>query len=292
MKVKLLLSILLLAVIVVGSVVLTQEVLRVRTVVVLGCQQRNPQEVTALSGVSFGESIFKVDLDKVRENVQTSPYYQVESVTRQYPDKIAVMVHERQPRAIIEYLGSMIVMDEEGYILEVRSDAGSERCPTIIGMQASSFVVGQQVSSVNPMQLRVMTALLEEMEAQECAQLFAKINLESVEDMVLTTVEGVRIQFGSVEKTSDKLRWIRATLPKLTQMQLVGGTLYVAGGDSPTWIPPAGDNAQPVDLDQWPDGQAPQEPQEEETQEGEEVNPQEGIPQDSSAEAEDEEDVQ
>lgn len=259
MKVKLLLSILLLAIIIAGSVLLTQEVLRVRAVVVLGCEQRSPQEVTALSGIPFGESIFKVDMDAVRENVQASPYYKVEKVSRLYPDKIEVVVHERRPRAVISYLGGMIVMDEAGYILEVRSELGGVRAPVVTGLLASSFVVGQQVSSSDPMQIRAMQAILEEMIEQECSQLFSEIAIDNVEDIYLMTVEGVKVQLGSIDNLSEKLRWVRATLPKLTEMSLVGGTLYVAGGSSPTWIPPEAGSEQQIDFNGWPEGQIPPE---------------------------------
>lgn len=282
MKVKLLLAVLMLAIIIAGSVLLTQEVFRVRGVVVLGCEERAPQEVTSLSGIGYEESIFKVDMDVVKQNVEMSPYYQVQDTRILYPDRIQITVHERRPRAIIEYLGGIIVMDEQGYILETRRELGAIRCPVVTGMMASAFTVGQKVASADPMQVNAMQAVLEEMIAQDCAQMISELNVKDVQDIRMMTRDGFEVQLGAAEDLESKIRLMRSVVPSFAAEGHVGGSFYMVTVRSAAYQPPGSGQSQPVDVDGLPDpdqgAEGEEEPQEGTPEETDPNDPTEGAP--------------
>lgn len=126
---RILLIVFLLLVLVTICVVMGLQLFRVREVVVEGCSQRDPLLVAELAQVDYDESIFKLRLSQIRDNINQSPYFEVEEIGYILPDKLRIQVHERAERAVIQFAGSLIIMDEEGYILEVRQSLGTARCP-------------------------------------------------------------------------------------------------------------------------------------------------------------------
>lgn len=239
-----------LAIIIAGAVLLDQELFRVRAVVVNGCETRPAEEVTALSAVEYGQSIFEIDLDAVRAGVERSPYYRVEDVGRVYPDRIKIVVHERRPRAVVLNLGAYLIMDEEGFILEIRPDKGYATCPMVEGLKVITYNVGQQVDSSDALQLRAMGAVLDAIEQQEVAELISTIALDNVLDIRLTTVDGYRVRIGDTGDLAQKLSWLKGTLSSLRDDGMYGGTLYLSANNAsylPANAPEQGGEGQEAD---------------------------------------------
>ena len=134
---RILLIVFLLLVLVTICVVMGLQLFRVREVVVEGCSQWDPLLVAELAQVDYDESIFKLRLSQIRDNINQSPYFEVEEIGYILPDKLRIQVHERAERAVIQFAGSLIIMDEEGYILEVRQSLGDSTVPVVTGLEVS-----------------------------------------------------------------------------------------------------------------------------------------------------------
>lgn len=46
----------------------------------------------------YDESIFKLRLSQIRDNINQSPYFEVEEIGYILPDKLRIQVHERAER--------------------------------------------------------------------------------------------------------------------------------------------------------------------------------------------------
>ena len=237
MKSKLLWSLLMLAVIITGAVLLDQELFRVRAVVVHGCDTRPAEEVTALSAVEYGQSVFRVDLKEVAENIARSPYYEVQEVARVYPNLIRVTVRERKARAVALNLGSYLIMDSEGYILEIRTDRGYAGCPMVEGLKIETYGVGQKLGSSDSLQLRAMEKVLTALETQEVMRLISAIELHNVLDIRLFTVDGYRVMVGDSDNLDQKLNWLQAGMEELRTEGLYGGTIYLSANNASYLLP-------------------------------------------------------
>ncbi len=90
------------------------EVLAVRSVTVTGTKVLTEAEVRAVADVPAGRPLIWVDPAGVAERVAAlAPVARV-SVVRQWPDRIAVAVTERQPRFVVESGTGYLVVDGEG----------------------------------------------------------------------------------------------------------------------------------------------------------------------------------
>lgn len=238
MKKKIVLALLMLAIIVAGVVLMDRELFRVRAVVVNGCETRPAEEVTALSGIRYDERIFAVDLGAVADNVSQSPFYRVEGVARLYPDRVRITVHERVPKAAALNLGAYLIMDEEGYVLEIRSDKGYAQCPMVEGLKITTYNVGQQVALSDALQLRAMGSVLTALDEQEAVALVSKIELDNVLDIRLTTVDGYRVMLGDTDNLGAKLSWLKGSLASLRGEGMYGGTIYLSANNA-SYMPQA-----------------------------------------------------
>ena len=263
---RILLIVFLLLVLVTICVVMGLQLFRVREVVVEGCSQRDPLLVAELAQVDYDESIFKLRLSQIRDNINQSPYFEVEEIGYILPDKLRIQVHERAERAVIQFAGSLIIMDEEGYILEVRQSLGDSTVPVVTGLEVSSFQVGEQVESEDPKQLSALQVILTALLDQEATHLISEIDVAEVSDLCMITTNGFLVELGNFENMDEKIRWLRGTLPVLISEGYVSGTLNLSTGKNATFQ----GEGEPLQLDL-------EEPESSQTQESSDLEEEPGV---------------
>ncbi len=234
----------LLLVLVTISVVMGLQLFRVREVVVEGCDQRDPLAVAELAGVDYEESIFKLRFREIRQRIDASPYFEVEQIGLLLPDRLRIQVHERAERAVIEFAGSFVVLDEEGFIVERRDVLGDTTVPVVTGMLVTNYSVGEQIESEDPKQLSALQIILAELIEQDASHLISEINVSEVSDLSMVTTNGIRVKLGNFEDMDEKIRWLRATLPVLLSEGHEGGTLNLSTGKNASFLA----EAQPIEL--------------------------------------------
>jgi cell division protein FtsQ len=255
----------LLLVVVAGSAYACGEAMRVREVVVLGCEVKDPAQVADLASIANEESIFKIKFKEVRQKIDADPYFEVQSIRYVFPDKLRISVSERKAGAVINHLGSIIVVDETGYILEVLGSLGDLSLPVVSGLRITEgYKVGETVASSQENQLDALHAILTQLHEQNATQLISEINLDAISDLWMTTVSGYEVRLGNFEDMESKIRWLRAVEPILVSEGYKGGVITVSTGKNASYLPVEGDGRpiDPIDPDGGtapePGGQEPQ----------------------------------
>ncbi len=248
MRARIYLVLFLLLVVIAGSAYACGEAMRVREVVVLGCEVKDPAVVADLASIANEESIFKIKFKEVRRKINADPYFEVQSIRYVFPDKLRISVNERRASAVINHLGSIIVVDETGYILEVLGRLDNLTLPVISGLRLTDgYEVGQKVTSSQENQLDALYAILAQLRAQNATQLISEINLDAISDLWMTTVSGYEVRLGNFENMENKVRWLRAVEPILVSEGYQGGIITVSTGKNASFLPAEGGGAQPID---------------------------------------------
>ena len=264
MKARVWLLVFLLILVVAAGALISSEVMRIREVVVLGCEERSPAEVVNLAAVENEQSVFTLKFKQIAEQIDADPYFDVKDVGYVFPDTLRIVVEERKASAAIEYLGSMLITDETGFVLETNPGAQDmRRIPDVIGLRITEGTnVCQTLVSQQPSQIDAMREVLTQLRAQKVIQLIEQINLEVVSDIRMTTVSGFEVRLGNFESMDKKIEWLRGVEPVLASEGYTSGIITVSTGDHATFME-VGGKTQPLPL---PGAQKPEEEPEEETE--------------------------
>ena len=213
----------------VALVFVAYMVFRVREVAVMGCQTLDANEVVDISGLEYGQNIFLLDKQSVMDKLAGDPRIKPVSVELEYPDRVIVTIEERQPAGYIEKNGSLIVIDGEGWILEVRPQPTGSEHPIIYGLQADAFEVGQPLCSGDMFRVDVMTRVLGAAEA-------AGIGLNSLDvtlpaDIVITTTDGLAVELGDDTKLEAKMNLVNTSIKEIEALGKECGQLDVSSVD-------------------------------------------------------------
>ena len=237
MRARIYLVLFLLLVVLAGSGYACSEAMRVREVVVLGCEERDPAQVVDLAGIQNEESIFRIKFSQVEQSIDADPYFDVESIRYIFPDKLRIQGSERKTSAAVSHLGSVLVVDETGFVLEIRQQLGDLRVPVVTGLRITEgYQVGETLVSSQASQLDAMHAILTQLREQNAIQLISEINLDAVSDLWMTTVSGFEVRLGNFEDMENKIRWLRAVEPILVSEGYTGGIITVSTGESASFL--------------------------------------------------------
>ena len=239
MRARIYLVLFLLLVVVAGSAYACSEAMRVREVVVLGCEARDPADVVDLAAIANEESIFKLNFDEIRAKIDADPYFEVESIDYLFPDTLRIQVFERRASAAIRYQDSFLVVDETGFVLEVQPGLGDLDLPVVSSLNVvGGAAVGETVAASQESQMDALRAILTELHSQDVIQLVSEINLEAVSDLWMTTVSGFEVRLGNFEDMAEKIRWLRAVEPILVSEGYSGGVITVSTGENASYLAP------------------------------------------------------
>jgi cell division protein FtsQ len=89
----------------------------VRAVEVSGGGQVSPQRIADIIGARPGMGLLDLDPAEARERVEALPWVSEASVVRLWPDRIAVLLTEREPYALWQTGGYHRVIDREGVVI-------------------------------------------------------------------------------------------------------------------------------------------------------------------------------
>lgn len=91
--------------------------LEVSAITVEGLTQIGEGEVLARAGFVAGTNILRLDLDQMRESIETLRWVRSASVQRIWPREVVIRVVERAPIALTRIDGQIYQVDEDGVIL-------------------------------------------------------------------------------------------------------------------------------------------------------------------------------
>ena len=111
----------------------------------------SPHQVREAANIDFGDNIWKLDLKKITEDIQTLPYVSSARVERHFPNKILIRIRERVP--LVKIIGinaelgtrETFYLDRDRIVLKPRANETLPPLPEITGLNASELEPGHVV---------------------------------------------------------------------------------------------------------------------------------------------------
>ena len=127
----------------------------IKSIVVKGCSRYKSEDIAAMSGIVTGQNAFRYmagspsDILRMRfgnaeKNISYKcPYIKTIKASLASPSTVKIDISERQPAAVVPCLGTGLITDNEGYVLQMASDEGTSGLLTIKGLEFDKYQVGK-----------------------------------------------------------------------------------------------------------------------------------------------------
>jgi len=193
----------------VAMVYIGTEVFQVKKVTVTGNQDIKDGDIIRIAGIPVGQNIFKIDRKQVRERIESNPFLKVVSIDFNYPDEVIIEVAEREPAAAIPYLGSYVIVDVEGYVIEIHDKLEDMPYPLVQGLGLRGCTVGKPLSVADWYQLKALSRVLEEIYKQQLQEDISEIIMDDPDDIFMVSQNGTVIRLGQAIEVDKKLKWLK-----------------------------------------------------------------------------------
>lgn len=110
---------------------------RVDQITIAGRGRTPMEQLAAALGAPHGSPILAVDLQQVKDRIESLPSVKVAAVERRLPDQMHIAIVERQPIAIWQNNGQHVLVDKTGQMIP-GAIAGHEALPLVVGDGANT----------------------------------------------------------------------------------------------------------------------------------------------------------
>jgi len=229
----------LLALVAVALILLNNQVFVVRQVTVEGNRYVSAQEVAASAGIQIGDGMFSLDTAQIRDGINQNRYLHYVGMRRDFPSRVVLTVTEHSPRAAMMWLGMLILLSEDGVVLEQTAQVDMDlNVPMITGMQVASVRVGRPIVLSTAGQFDALSAVLTALDAQGALLEISELNVAHLDNLYLVTHDGLQVTLGSEELLCEKVTLMLSVLPRLRELSDVrGGMLDVTTAKTADYHP-------------------------------------------------------
>ncbi len=209
--------------------------LEVREITIVGNERIPKEDIIKRSGISYNQNILKLNRQLIKERIEADPYIEVISITYKYPDKVAISVREKEAIAVIPYLNSFFIIDEDCFIMEIANELNDIQYPLVQGVEVRNFVIGKKLIASEEYQVKVLSRVLECIKELELQSQISEIIMEDPDDVNLILTDGIRARVGQAIEIDKKLLWLKSQDIKEVCKGLVGGILDLSAPSQPVF---------------------------------------------------------
>lgn len=187
----------------------------IKTIEVNGNKIVTKNEIISLSKIQIEENSFKLGKGKIKKQIKENAYIQDVKITRKLPSTILIEVEEREPAYLLEYAGSYVVIDKQGYMLEIKTEKIS--LPIIQGeiTETSSFTVGNRLCTEDLERLAVISKIVELAKVNDIYTIITGIDISNKENIKLIFETEEKVAYlGDSSNMNTKILMIKSILEK------------------------------------------------------------------------------
>jgi cell division protein FtsQ len=125
--------------------------LGLKSITISGQRELSSGEILEVAGISELNSLLFLDAQNVRERLRTLPLIKDADVHKLYPDRLMIDIAEREPFALWQKDGQVMLISAEGTVIDVMRDQRFATLPFVVGdgaeMRVGEFI---KILDANP----------------------------------------------------------------------------------------------------------------------------------------------
>lgn len=187
----------------------------IKTIEVEGNHLIGKKEIISLSQIQTQENTFAVSKNRVKKKIKENAYIEEVNMIRKLPSTIILQIQERNPAYLLEYAGSYVYVDKQGYLLEINSE--KLELPILQGAvtQTENFVAGNRLEKEDLVKLSTVLKIMELAQTNEMETLITRIDIEKEDDFKIVMDAKEKIAYlGDSSNLNTKMLTVKAILEK------------------------------------------------------------------------------
>lgn len=182
------------------------------------------------SNISTGQNIFKISKKNSENNLEMLSYVKEAKIKRKLPKTIIIEIIERKEIAQIKSISSYILIDIEGYILDIR-DTKDEKLPLLLGLNIDNKRSGDNIFT--DVELKEIIEFMTEGHAIGLLSKIKEVNLEDNDNINIIIMDGIPVDFGTLNNVKYKLNLLDEILKDIEKKQISCKMILMNKGENP-----------------------------------------------------------
>ena len=199
-------------------------------VVVYGGAGYTDAEIASMAGLRIGMPMSAVSLDSVRSAFSVNSAVRLESAAFNGEQGVELTVSRRSAKAAVNSAGIVLVIDEDGVILDRMNAMPEGGLVLIRGMDVTISPSGKRVEPTKPWQQSAMLDLLTALEEGGVIGSVEEMNLLDRFNIYLFTRSGIQVIIGEATEVDIKVLWMKTVLEDLQKKGVTSGLIDVSTG--------------------------------------------------------------
>lgn len=197
---------------------------------VLGNNKIQKDNVINVSSINVGENIFKISTRLGEKNLKKLPYVKEVKIKRKFPRGIIIDIIERKAIIQIKEISSIMLLDVEGYILDI-VDTEDEKLPLLIGLNIGDKKIGNNIFSIP--EIKEGIEFISEGQASGLLPKMKKIDMADNNNINIVLIDGISVAFGTLYNVKYKVSLLNEILKDVEEKQLPCKMILMDRGDNP-----------------------------------------------------------
>lgn len=196
---------------------------RLESIEIEGNKGLTQEEIIAMSGIEEDANVLAVSLDRTRDRLLCDLRIENVEVTRILPNKIRLIVRERNP--IFYATGSLgfLEIDRKGMVLAVHKSMNRMDVPVLTGRQLSDLYVGDVCDDAELKQVSDYLADLPE----DVLKQISEINIQDPNQVYAYTTDSIYVDLGPIERLAAKASLTSEMLHEITDRSLAVESIHL-----------------------------------------------------------------
>ena len=207
-----------------------------RSVVVQG-SSLDAETIVAAAGVTKGQSVFTLDESEIRGNINALGTVCLEEYELRLPDRLLLRVRDREPAAMLPFDGGLMLIDGDGYAMELAEDAPDTDLLYLSGVEIPNYYAGCTVDGGEG-RMELFRSIHAALEGLNAAMYVSEINLSDLSAPRIITRSGILVELDA-DAIEAELGLMKAAVADLEARGACGGRLWMEDGSRADYSPAA-----------------------------------------------------
>lgn len=208
-------SIKILCVIAILFVAFMSPLFNVRNIQVKGNSRLDAAYVIDASGIKKGRHLAFIPFSNAKEKLEKTTYISSAEIKYKFPNTIIINIDEKMPIVYYAFADGYAGINADGYVTDI-IQVIDEPLPVAEGITLSSYKIGEKpdLGKTSPEQIDCLIEVAQELMLTGISADISKINVRSVNNILLQSTGGITIKCGDSSELKYKFSILKEVLAK------------------------------------------------------------------------------